>query len=771
MHKLELIACGGIFRFVRWSHMTEHTGAPSGSRFGAQTEDMAGKQGAESPLPGASVAHLSPLEAAERVASSWVDSIDEALGRAREQLAGEFSIWKRVSQIATLELGQPGLTAAVDQALHLAAEVSAMDQALVLRPVGPGGCGRVAHRHGVTDAVVAAVEGFSAAGQPILSALQDFSVADLDGCDAPKDSLLAPTLVAAGLRALVCIPLRGTRGAHAGTLLLLSPSPRRLNIRDRRLLVMVARRLADLIERSELAERAERDGREMRAILDSVAESIVTIDSSGMIRTANPATERLFGYAADELLGKPVDALIPERGRRSRDGGFLRAMIGGRRGMIGRSLEVTGRRKDGSDVHLEIVISEIEAKSLYSGVMRDITDRKVAESRLRQSDRMASLGTLAAGLGHDMNNVLFPIRAHLNALAVDRAEPGADARAEHVDEIQKGVQYLQQLADGLHYLVHDAGHADGGMDGARLSEWWRSTGSLLSRALPPLTAVIVDIGDRLPRVRASEHALTQAVLNLIVNAGEAMQSGSSGPGHLCVTARAAPDGNAVLLSVSDDGPGMPEAVRRRAFDLFFTTKTRGMGTGLGLAMVQRVAQEAGGSAWIDSAPGKGTTVTLRLPVACDPSVARGLAVCVSSADGRTGAFFESALAGRGFAVTQDPASADAWLVDPRIVSAADAQRWRSRRPRGVLVLTGRPHRLQSAEWRGVAIGRLGGGKEFDALLVDVDQACSIIMERVGNARSDDAGGAGGAGTDARQEEGNEPDHGACAGGRAGARGR
>lgn len=771
MHKFELFACGGIFRFLRWSHMTEHTGAPSGSRFGAQTEDVAGKQGAESPLPGASVAHLSPLEAAERVASSWVDSIDEALGRAREQLAGEFSIWKRVSQIATLELGQAGLAAAVDQALHLAAEVSAMDQVLVLRPIGPGGCGRVAHRHGVTDAVVAAIEGFSDAGQPILSAPRDFSVADLDGSDAPEDSLLAPTLVAAGIRALVCVPLRGTGGVHAGTLLLLSPSPRRLNIRDRRLLVMVARRLADLIERSELAERAERDGREMRAILDSVSESIVTIDSGGMIRTANPATERLFGYAADELLGKPLDALIPERGRRSRDAGFLRAMIGGRRGMIGRSLEVTGRRKDGSDVHLELVISEIEQKSLYSGVMRDITDRKLAESRLRQSDRMASLGTLAAGLGHDMNNVLFPIRAHLNALAADRAEPGADARAEHVDEIQKGVQYLQQLADGLHYLVHDAGHADGGMDGALLSAWWRGTGSLLTRALPPLTKVIVDIGDRLPRVRASEHALTQAMLNLVVNAGEAMQSGSSGPGHLCVTARAAPDGNAVLLSVSDDGPGMPEAVRRRAFDLFFTTKTRGMGTGLGLAMVQRVAQEAGGSAWIDSAPGKGTTVTLRLPIACDRQAAIGITACVATADTRTGAFVESALAGRGFTVVDDPDAAGAWLVDSRIVTSSAAQRWCARHPRGTLVLMGRPHRLQAAAWRGLAAGVVDIGKDFDALLVGVDQACTIIMRRASNARGNDGGGAGGAGTDAREEEGGQLVDGARAGRGARACGR
>lgn len=172
--------------------MNPDTGASSGSLFGAPTEELTEELGTQAPILGCSVAQLNPYEAAERVASSWVDSIDEALGRAREQLAGEFSIWKRASQIATPELGPRGLAAAVEEALSLAIEVAKMEQAVVLRPVGPGGCGRITHHLGITEAVAAAVEGFANAGQAIVSRSLEVFVADLEADGAPEGTLLRP---------------------------------------------------------------------------------------------------------------------------------------------------------------------------------------------------------------------------------------------------------------------------------------------------------------------------------------------------------------------------------------------------------------------------------------------------------------------------------------------------------------------------------------------------------------------------------------------------
>ena len=743
-----------------------HAGETSGSCCGAQVETQdARERRSVAPVP---QPPAGPARAINDAAEAWGEALDEALAAARANLAQEFDVWRRVSQLAWGARGPVAVADAAEGALSLAIELTGVAGALVLRADATDGRPRVDYRRGDSEGVCRAIEGFADASASLFAPGTAIRVLDLERAAPPDAGLLAAALVKAGAHAVVVVPLSGTSGTVVGALALAAPVLPVLDARHRRLLAMVGRRLADSIERDDIEVRADRDARQVRAIFDSVSDAIVTVDRAGLIRLANPATERVFGHAPDQLIGQSIAVLVaPDE--QSLVKRAITRVAGAAVGAAARQpFEVVGVRKGGSSARLEMVINEIAPTGDMSVVIRDISERALAEGRLRQSDRLASIGTLAAGLGHDMNNMLFPMRAHLNAIAADRTGNLPDARAGHVDEILKGVRYLQQLADGLHYLVHDAGHADGGMDGARLAEWWAGTGALLTRALPALTQVHVQIDDRLPRVRASEHALTQAVLNLFVNSGEAMQSRGDGvPGHVTVRASAASDGNAVLLAVSDDGPGMPESVRRRALDPFFTTKTRGMGTGLGLAMVQRVAREAGGSVWIDSAPGCGTTVTLRLPVACDHEGAAGIRVAVSAAEGRAGAFIESAIAGRGFAVVGDAADADAWIADPRVVDPAAAAKWCARRGRS-LVLLGQPHRLQTGEWRGLAAGVIEQTKDFDALLVGVDKACAIIMERAGNGRSDDGTGSR---ADAGEEEGGQRGIGALAGRGARARGR
>jgi Histidine kinase-, DNA gyrase B-, and HSP90-like ATPase len=177
---------------------------------------------------------------------------------------------------------------------------------------------------------------------------------------------------------------------------------------------------------------------------------------------------------------------------------------------------------------------------------------------------------------------------------------------------------------------------------------------------------------------------------------------------------------------------MPEEVRARALDMFFTTKTRGLGTGLGLAMVSRMAKEAGGSVSIESRPGQGTTVSIHLPVASADDEIIDIPVALTLADGRAAGFIESALRARGIrnVVIDESADADVWIADPRIVTSQEAQRWTAQRAGRTLVLFGGPHRIQAKEWRGLAAATLVQANDFDALLADVDQVCSIIQRRV-----------------------------------------
>jgi hypothetical protein len=173
---------------------------------------------------------------------------------------------------------------------------------------------------------------------------------------------------------------------------------------------------------------------------------------------------------------------------------------------------------------------------------------------------------------------------------------------------------------------------------------------------------------------------------------------------------------------------MPESVRVRALDMFFTTKTRGLGTGLGLALVGRVVKQAGGSVLVESSEGIGTTISLELPFAANHEPEINIKVAVSLASGRASGFVQSALRSRGFAsVTLDDATeADAWIVDPRVVTPREALVWSVAQRGRKVVLFGKAHRLQRQEWRGVAAGAVERTEDFEDLLVGVDRACAII---------------------------------------------
>jgi signal transduction histidine kinase len=241
------------------------------------------------------------------------------------------------------------------------------------------------------------------------------------------------------------------------------------------------------------------------------------------------------------------------------------------------------------------------------------------QERTRTSDRMASIGMLGAGLGHDMQNLLLPLRAHLNAIAARDRASEAPSHGPHIEALRRGLDHLQHLSDSLHLLACEEPLSDHELErGTSLAVWWEQFESLFQCAMPRRTKLASRIDADLPHVKLSGHLLTRAVLNLLTNSARAItahldQLRQGGRVSVEVTAESGCEGDRVRISVTDNGVGMTADVKKRATEAFFTTRNGGKGSGLGLSFVSRVVQERGGRLEIESAPGVGTTVSLVLP--------------------------------------------------------------------------------------------------------------------------------------------------------------
>jgi signal transduction histidine kinase len=296
----------------------------------------------------------------------------------------------------------------------------------------------------------------------------------------------------------------------------------------------------------------------------------------------------------------------------------------------------------------ERLIAQLRTQARELSAHRDRLEHLVAErtrdleethARLRLADRLAAIGTFTAGLGHDMENVLFPLRCRLDALGPgDR--PAEGPLAATLDATQHALGFLRELADGLRLFARDP--LDGPADARTpLAAWWNRVAPLIRHALPDSVTLEADLPATLPAVRVPAAGLTQAVLNLAVNAAEAIarrgggeRGGEHGGEHdgdpagptgtIRIVAREAPGSpDRIRLSVQDDGLGMSPEVAAQAFDPFFSTRTRTVSTGLGLWLVHQIIERADGRISVDTVPGEGTTITLELPAGAADDAAAG----------------------------------------------------------------------------------------------------------------------------------------------------
>ena len=438
------------------------------------------------------------------------------------------------------------------------------------------------------------------------------------------------------------------------------------------------------LERIWLMRHAESTSAQLRAVFNGALDAMLLVNDEDTVISANPATHRMFGYAHGSLVGIAVSRLLPEfareefaRMRRSTDG-FLR--------------EVEAIRRDRSRFQGECSMSRIEFGAARVLVIRDVSERRLAENRLREADRLAMIGTLAAGLGHDMNNVLFPIRAHINALEQLGLRASANRRRAHIAELRGGVCYLQHLADALHYLAMDPESETDETAATDIGIWWTQTGPLLSKSLHRAATLDVVLEPELPPIATPPHALTRAMLNLLVNAREAMPAAQlAGDCVVRIEARRGDLPEQVVLEVRDNGVGMSPETRRRALELFFTTKTRGLGTGLGLPLVRGVMDRAGGSLEIDSVPTEGTTIRLYFPVAKHARDGAAPLALLKGLDGRTAAMVGAMLARRGVEVVTETSPSDCAIcvVGAESVDARVLTLWARERPAEQIVVVGR----------------------------------------------------------------------------------
>src|SRR5438067_4068501 len=368
--------------------------------------------------------------------------------------------------------------------------------------------------------------------------------------------------------------------------------------------------------RHERAERALRTANEhLAAVIQSSPLAIYTLDPTSTVLTWNRAAEALYGWRAEEVIGRP----LPTIGQDVDDHGRLRDRV--IRGEALRGVEVTRRRKDGSSVNISLSVAPLhDAAGRVTGMLSlaaDVTEMRQLEGQYRQAQKMEAVGRLAGGIAHDFNNLLTAI---IGTTALVLEDLGLDARARlDIQEIEKAAKRAAGLTRQLLIFSRQQVLEPRALD---LNALVGNLEKMLHRLIGEDIELVTKPAASLGAVRADPGQLEQAIVNLVVNARDAMPQG----GRLTIeTAEVELDrsyvtghvptrpGRYVLLAISDTGVGMDAATKARLFEPFFTTKEPGRGTGLGLATVYGIVKQSDGYIWAYSELGHGTTFKMYLP--------------------------------------------------------------------------------------------------------------------------------------------------------------
>ena len=384
--------------------------------------------------------------------------------------------------------------------------------------------------------------------------------------------------------------------------------------------------VVDITARKTAESALAESERRFRAVLEASPNAVVAVDARGRIVYANPQVERTFGYRRDELIGQPIERLLPERVSERHVGhrdGFIAHPVARPMGI---GLDLAGRRKDGDEVPVEISLSPVETEDglqVFATVV-DITARKAAENQLLQAQKLESIGRLAGGIAHDFNNMLFAIHGYAELLTQDLT--ATDQRQFDPKQALASVAAIGNAAERASALTGQLlAFSRQQVVSVKVLDLNDSV-TTIQPMIRPLIGEHLNLSLKLDpaagHVRADPGQIDQIVVNLVVNARDAMPNGGTvtietgnvefqepyALEHFDVAA-----GPYVMLAVSDTGVGMDRATREHIFEPFFTTKEVGKGTGLGLATIYGIVRQAGGHIWLYSEPGHGSAFKLYFP--------------------------------------------------------------------------------------------------------------------------------------------------------------
>jgi two-component system, cell cycle sensor histidine kinase and response regulator CckA len=374
----------------------------------------------------------------------------------------------------------------------------------------------------------------------------------------------------------------------------------------------------------DLVELFRKSEKMVIALLESASQAILSIDKSGRIVLANRRCEEMFGYSREDLLGASIEILLPESKRRvhthERDDFFHRPHVR----PMGLGIDLAARRRDGTEFPVEVSLSYVETEEGVFAIafVSDIGPRKRLEEQLLHAQKMEAVGRLAGGVAHDFNNMLTVIAGY-NRMILDELST-LDPLRGYAEEILKAADRAGAITN---QLLTFSRRQIAKPRVIQLNMVIAQTDKMLRRLIGEDVHLQLNLRPDVGNIKADPGHVEQAIVNLVVNARDAMPDG----GRLTIeTANAHLDenytrthlgvlpGEFVMVAVSDTGHGMDAETRRRIFEPFFTTKERGRGTGLGLATVYGTVKQAGGDIWVYSEPGRGSTFKLYFPRVAEP---------------------------------------------------------------------------------------------------------------------------------------------------------
>jgi two-component system NtrC family sensor kinase len=357
--------------------------------------------------------------------------------------------------------------------------------------------------------------------------------------------------------------------------------------------------------------------RRFRGILESALDGIVSTDDQGGILEFNPAAEVIFGTARHCVVGAKIrDVIIPERLRAAHDAGMARYLATGDSRSLNRRIEVTALRGGEEEFPAELTVTSMQSggRSLFTAHVRDLTQQKEAEreiarqrDRLYQSEKMSALGSLLAGVAHELNNPLSIVVGQ--ALMLE--EDGSGELAQRAVRIRTAAERCGRIVKSFLAMARQRGPEKKPVE---LNQIVRAGLELVAYGIRSAgISVTLDLGEDLPTFSADPDQIGQLVTNLLLNAQQALKD-TPQPRRLGIRTRYKSTQSQVRLIISDNGPGIPAELRSRVFEPFFTTKPVGGGTGIGLSICHAFVSAHGGSIDADETPGGGATFTIRLPV-------------------------------------------------------------------------------------------------------------------------------------------------------------